>query len=101
MLFYAEYQCDRDKQADAQGFFATMTEEQIANEVPPGINLIGRWHDVPNGSGIVIVETDDQNSLMNWMMGWSAMCTFPVVKPVADDATARKTIKAMMAAQES
>lgn len=100
MIFYAEYQCDRDKQADAQAFFAHMTDEQIAAEIPDGVKLIGRWHDVPNGSGITIVETDDQDAMLGWMMGWSALVTFPVVKPVSDDAAARALVKRMMASQE-
>ena len=29
MIFYSEYQCDRDKQADTQAFFAHMTDEQL------------------------------------------------------------------------
>ena len=51
MLFYAQYQVDRDKQSDTQAFFANMTDEQIAGEYPDGVTQIGRWHDVPNGNG--------------------------------------------------
>ena len=49
MIFMCTYQVDRDKQAETQAFFANMTEEQRAGEVPDGVNLIGRWHDLPNG----------------------------------------------------
>lgn len=48
MLFYDQYKVDRDKQAETQAFFANMTEEQRAGEVPEGVNLVGRWHDLPN-----------------------------------------------------
>ena len=99
MIFYSEYQCDRDKQADTQAFFAHMTDEQIASEIPTGVKLVGRWHDIPNGSGVAIIETDDQDAMLSWMMGWSAFCTFPVLKPVVDDATGRAIIKSMMAEQ--
>ena len=77
-----------------------MTDEQIASEIPTGVKLVGRWHDIPNGSGVAIIETDDQDALLSWMMGWSALVTFPVVKPVSDDAAARALVKRMMAAQE-
>ena len=77
-----QYEIDRDKQADTQAFFASMTDEQIANECPEGVTKVGRWHDVPNGCGVMIVETNDQNALTAWLMGWSGQCTFPVVTPV-------------------
>ncbi len=100
MIFYVKYQCDRAAQADAQAFFATMTDEQIANEIPPGCTLLGRWHDVPNGWGISIVEADSQEDLTSWMMGWSALCTFPVITPMLDDNAARKLVNQMLAAQQ-
>lgn len=100
MLFMCTYQVDRDKQADTQAFFANMTQEQISGEYPDGVKEIGRWHDVPNGNGWVVVETDDQEALTSWIMGWSGQCTFPTVTPVLGDDAARKLVKAMLKAQE-
>ena len=100
MLFMCTYQVDRDKQADTQAFFASMTQEQISGEYPDGVKEIGRWHDVPNGNGWVVVETDDQEALTSWIMGWSGQCTFPTVTPVLGDDAARKLVKAMLKAQQ-
>ena len=100
MIFVCTYQVDRDKQADTQAFFANMSAEQIAGEFPSGVNMIGRWHDVPNGNGWIVVEASDQEALTSWIMGWSGQCTFPTVTPVVDDATARKLVNAMLAAQQ-
>ena len=47
-----------------------------------------------------LATTDNQESLTGWIMGWSGACTFPIVKPVLDDANARKAIKAMIANQK-
>ena len=69
-------------------------------EYPADVKQIGRWHDAANGSGLIIVDTDNQESLTGWIMGWSGACTFPIVKPVLDDANARKAIKAMIANQK-
>ena len=77
-----------------------MTDEQIAGEYPEGVKQIGRWHDMPNGNGVIIVETSDQEALTSFIMSWSGMCTFPIVKPVVDDATARKLMKAMLNSQK-
>ena len=95
MLFYTQYQVDRDKQAETQAFFANMTEEQRAGEVPDGVNLIGRWHDLPNGWGVAIVEAESQEEMTSWMMSWSGACTFPVITPVVDDDTGTKLLKQM------
>ena len=54
---------------------------------------------MPNGNGVIIVETSDQEALTSFIMSWSGMCTFPIVKPVVDDATARKLMKAMLDSQ--
>ena len=67
MIFMCTYQVDRDKQADTQAFFANMTEEQIAGEHPDGVTQIGRWHDVPNGNGWIVVEANDQEALTSWI----------------------------------
>ena len=99
MIFMLTYQIDRDKQVECQTFFTQMTDEQIAGEYPEGVKQIGRWHDVPNGNGVIIVETRDQEALTSFIMNWSGMCTFPIVKPVVDDATARKLMKAMLDSQ--
>ena len=99
MIFMCQYQVDRDKHADTMAFFANMTDEQIANEYPPTVKQIGRWHDLPNGNGVVIVEADSEHDLMSWIMGWSGQATFPVVKPVLDDDAARSLVKNMLAQQ--
>ena len=99
MIFMLTYQIDRDKQVECQTFLTQMTDEQIAGEYTEGGKQIGRWHDVPNGNGVIIVETHDQEALTSFIMNWSGMCTFPIVKPVVDAATARKLMKAMLDSQ--
>ena len=95
MLFYVKYQVDRDKQADTQAFFANMSEEERAKEAPDGVSLKGRWHDLPNGWGVAIVEAESQEALTAWTMSWSGACTFPVITPVVDDDTGTKLLKQM------
>ena len=99
MLFMCTYQVDRDKQADTQAFFANMTDEQIKGEYPAGVKQVGRWHDVPNGNGWIVVETDNQEALTSWLMSWSGQCTFPTVTPVVEDEAGRRLVQAMLASQ--
>ena len=93
------YQVDKDKQADTQAYFTNMTQEQIDGEYPDGVKQIGRWHDMPNGRGWVVVEADNQEALTSWMMGWSGSATFPIVAPVMDDTNGRKLMKAILDGQ--
>ena len=90
------YQVDKDKQADTQAYFTNMTQEQIDGEYPDGVKQIGRWHDMPNGRGWVVVEADNQEALTSWMMGWSGSATFPIVAPVMDDTNGRKLMKSIL-----
>ena len=76
-----------------------MTQEQIDGEHPDGVKQFGRWHDMPNGRGWVIVEADNQEALTSWMMGWSGLATFPIVTPVMDDTNGRKLMKAVLDSQ--
>jgi hypothetical protein len=69
-------------------------------EYSEGVKPISRWHDVPNGSGVIIVEAENQEALTAYIMGWSAQCTYPTITPVMNDGDARKDVKAMIAAQQ-
>ena len=95
MLFYTKYQVDRDKQSDTQAFFANMSEEERAKEIPDGVNLVGRWHDLPNGWGVAIVEAEAQEALTGWAMSRPSACTFKIIIPVVDDDTGTKLLKQM------
>ena len=70
-------------------------EEEREKEIPDGVNLVGRWHDLPNGWGVAIVEAESQEALTGWAMSWSGACTFPVITPVVDDDTGTKLLKQM------
>ena len=99
MIFMLQYQLDRDKQADTQAFFANMSDDMIEGEFPSGVTKLGRWHDVPNGTGWIVVDASDQEALTNYIMQWSGQCTFPVITPVVEDDMARKVVKILTASQ--
>ena len=79
---------------------SNIKQEQNSGELPNGVKQIGRWHDIPNGCGWAVIESDNQENLTSWMMGWSGQCTFPTVTPVVDDDTARKLVQALLASQQ-
>lgn len=59
---------------------------------PAGIKVIGRWHSVTQGSGVVISETDNAELLAKWCLDWSDLLEFEVV-PVIDDSTVAAILK--------
>ena len=95
MLLYVKYKVDREKQSDTQAFFANISDEERTKEIPDGVNLVGRLHDLPNGWGVAIVEAEAQEALTGWAMSRSSACTFPVITPVVDDDTGTKLLKQM------
>jgi len=97
MLFHIEYELFSDLKEQGQSYFADMSEEEVATEFPEGMTVIGRWHDIPNGTGIMIADVQSQEALTAWMYGWSSLTSWPVVKPVLDDSSARSLLQAMEA----
>ena len=94
MLFYCTYLMhDKESQIEGYKIFANMSSEDIKNEIPEGCVLIGRWHDLTNGSGVVIAEAQSQDELMSWFMKWTPYCSYPEIRPVVDDVGARKLIR--------
>ena len=73
--------------------FSRMTPEQDAADRGKAIKLIGRWHDLARGRGVVICESDSADALMNWALNWNGILDADVV-PVVDDNEARTLYKA-------
>ena len=81
MIFW---QLHADKRHDVFSGFADMDLADYQSMQGPNVNLIGRWHDVMNGTGVAIVETDDAEALSSWLMNWHAVADYDMV-PVLDD----------------
>ena len=81
-----------DKRHDVFAAFAGMDLKDYQSQHGSSIKLIGRWHDVINGTGVGICETDDAEALSLWLMKWHAVCDFEMV-PVLDDEEAHKVAK--------
>ena len=50
----------------------------------PGVTLIGRWHDVAAGQGVLICESDDISAVHAWAFNWNSLLDVEVC-PVVDD----------------
>ena len=60
MLFQIDYSVFQTSRRDALTAFGTFTQEQLESLLGDhGVELIGRWHCLGEGTGTMIVETDD------------------------------------------
>jgi len=58
----------------------------------PGVKLIGRWHDLAAGAGVLICESDDISAVQSFTLNWSGVLNI-VVTPVVDDNEAKTILK--------
>jgi hypothetical protein len=63
----------------------------------PSIQVLGRWHDIINMTGVVICETDDTEALGLWLAQWHAVCDFDIAT-VLDDEEAHVAARKVAAA---
>jgi hypothetical protein len=58
---------------------------------PEGIKMIGRWHGIGGGKGVVVCEADDPVALGKWAQEWSDLMSMEIY-PAVDDQGALKRI---------
>ena len=59
---------------------------------PPGVKLIGRWHDIVACGGMLICESDDISAVQSWALNWNGVLNMEV-RPVVDDNEAKTMLK--------
>ena len=80
----AVYMIDFKCEPEAYENFASMTMAELDSQFPEGSTKLARYHDITNGSGVVLVETDDPTLVMQHVYGWIDFCEALVI-PVVDD----------------
>ena len=92
MKLMAYWKIHQDNRQDVFSSFAAMELDEYQSQQGPNVKIIGRWHDVINGTGVAICETDDLDALAQWLMPYQAICDFEIV-PVLDDEEAHSTAR--------
>jgi hypothetical protein len=82
------WQMKPGKLHEALDLFSRIPEDHLVNEPGPSIRLIGRWHDLVRGKGVLIFESDDPVAVSNWCLNWNTMLDFEI-GIVHDDAETR------------
>ncbi|SVB93821.1 uncharacterized protein METZ01_LOCUS246675 [marine metagenome] len=96
MKFMLTWQLHAEAKMDALAAFSQMTPEDDAGDHGPDITMIGRWHDLPSGSGVCILESDSAEAVAGWAYNWGAALNAKVI-PVLDDAEIRAVVSAKLA----
>jgi hypothetical protein len=93
MKFMASWQFHEGKIQEGYDAFSKMTPAQDVADRGKEIKLIGRWHDMAGGRGVVICETESVEALEKWALNWNGILNATWV-PVVDDNEARALYKA-------
>jgi hypothetical protein len=91
--FLITWRVHADKRVDALTTFAKMTPDDDTADSGPDVSVIGRWHNVGEGTGVVVCESDSADAVYRWALNWAPVLDL-TVEPVLDDAEARAVINA-------
>jgi hypothetical protein len=92
MKFMITWEIHPDKRQAVFAGFAEMNLADYQKQQGPNIKVLGRWHDVMNGRGVGICETDDASALSTWLLKWNPAVDFQIAV-VHEDAEAHALIK--------
>lgn len=91
-LYVIEWKFHQSKVLDGFNAFANMTQEQ--DEVDAGNNRpLGRWHNLGNGTGIVIAASKSEADIESWASNWAGLCDCKI-RPILTDQQARELVRA-------
>ena len=85
MKFLVTWQLHEGKLHDTLAMFAQMSDEDEQAQMPEGVRIIGRWHDLVRGSGAAVVESPSAEALAAYSLGWNQFMDLDVTPVVEDD----------------
>ena len=83
MTYVVYYEFSPENRNEANERFRT-----TGGPAPEGVTMIGRWHAIAGGEGVVVCEADDPVAVGKWMHDWSDLLEFRVVPVVNDEQVA-------------
>jgi hypothetical protein len=96
MKFMIQWECHPDKRQDVFTGWAGMDLADYQAMNGPKVHTIGRWHDLINARGVVIVETEDGGALSQALLKWNAVVDFDI-SVVHDDEEAHALVRGHLA----
>ena len=86
MMFVTQWKCAPENLKTVVARF-----KDTGGVPPKGVKMLGRWHDVTQSRGIVVLESDDAEAVARWSYAWSDVLSFETY-PVLDDAGAARVL---------
>ena len=67
-------------------YFAAAVERFSKNppEIPEGLTMLGRWHQMGSGDGFALFETDDPVALSRYILAWADLVDQEVCAVIED-----------------
>jgi len=84
-LFYIHWNIFASTKKNCMTFFATMNEQDDANDAGKNVKILGRWHCVSKGEGWCVVEAPVYADVASFLFNWSSMCDITVESVLNDD----------------
>ena len=87
MLYAGTWTIHADKRSDCATWFASMSEETLVARAGPDVKVLGRWHNLADGSGFFVCEAKSVTALYEVLWnGWAEdLATFKVAPMLSDD----------------
>lgn len=73
---------------EALGLFSQMTDDQEADLRGEGIHMIGRWHNLVEGEGAMVCETESADAISAYALRWNHFMDLRI-SPVLEDSEVR------------
>ena len=88
MLYRVDWQVESQNRDDV---FARFVDSRTNSgyDLPDGLIMVGRWHDVCALKGTSIWKTDDVELLMQWMQLWNEKLELAISPCIDDEAAGR------------
>ena len=87
-LYAISYDFGRDRR-NVSSFFPTV-EDRTEYRLRP-IRLLGRWHDLASGTGLIVCASTSSKDLQSWISRWMHLCSFEI-RPVVTDSDLRDLV---------
>lgn len=92
MKFMLSWRLHPDSRVDAMTGFSQMSAADDDADTGPDVSVIGRWHNVAEGTGVAICESDSASAVYRWGLNWIPVLDLKI-EPVLDDDETREVLR--------
>ena len=64
--------------------------KETGGKPPMGIKMLGRWHAIGGGKGVLVSESNDPMAIAKWIQEWSDLMSFDIYPALNDEDAANR-----------